>query len=61
MHSVHNLPLVLAGGGGGRLNSGRHLKYRSNTPMMNLGLSLLDKVGVEIESLGDSTGHLADL
>ncbi len=56
-HSPHNLPIVLVGGGG-RLKGGRHLKYPLDTPMMNLGLSLLDKVGVEVDSLGDSTGRL---
>ena len=61
IHSPHDLPLVLVGGGCGQLKGGRHLRYPVDTAMMNLGLSLLDKVGVELEGLGDSTGRLADL
>ena len=57
-HSHINLPLVLAGGAGGRLQGGRHLEYPIDTPMTNLLLSVLEKVGVAEERLGDSTGHL---
>jgi hypothetical protein len=60
-HSPHNLPVVLVGGGCGQLQGGRHVKYPLDTPMMNLGLSLLDKVGLELESIGDSTGRLAGI
>ena len=60
-HSPHRLPLVLVGGGCGELKGGRHLVAPLDTPMMNLGLSLLDKVGVELERLGDSTGRLVGL
>jgi hypothetical protein len=60
-HSPHDLPTVLLGGGCGVLKGGRHLKAPSETPFMNLGLSLLDKVGVEIPSIGDSTGRLVGL
>ena len=59
-HVPHNLPLLVAGSGCGQLKGGRHLKAPMDTPMMNLGLSLLDKVGVELPSIGDSTGRLAD-
>ena len=58
LHSVHNLSLALVGGANGTLKGGRYMKYPLDTPMMNLGLSLLDKVGVELESLTDSTGRL---
>ena len=61
VHSSHNLPLVLAGGGCGQLKGGRHLAYPLDTPMMNFGVSLLDKVGVELDKIGDSTGRLVDL
>ncbi len=61
IHSPHNLPVLLVGSGGGRLTPGRHLKYKIDTPFMNFGLSLLDKVGVHLDSLGDSTGRLSDL
>jgi hypothetical protein len=61
IHSMSNLPLVVAGGGIGNLKGGRHLKYSSDTPLMNAGLTLLDKVGVHLDSIGDSTGRLSDL
>ena len=61
LHSPLNLPLVLAGGGSGQLKGGRHLKYPLETPMANLLVSLLHKVGVPIAELGDSTGELSDL
>ena len=61
VHMPNNMNLVLVGGGCGRLEGGRHLQYPLDTPMMNLGLSLLDKVGVELDHLADSTGRLKDL
>ena len=57
-HLPHDLPLVLVGGGCGQLRGGRHLVCATDTPLMNLGLTLLDKVGVELASVGDSTGRL---
>ncbi|MBM3770293.1 MAG: DUF1552 domain-containing protein [Acidimicrobiia bacterium] len=53
------LPLVLAGGGAGRVRGGRHLAYRKDTPLTNLLIALLDKSGVRApEQLGDCTGPL---
>ncbi len=60
-HTPYNLPVILAGGGCGRLAGGRHMKYEMHTPFMNLGLTLLDKVGVHVERIADSTGLLTDL
>lgn len=60
-HSAHNLPVALVGGGCGLLKGGRHLKMPLDTPMMNLGVTLLQKLGMDIEQVGDSTGHLSDL
>lgn len=60
-HTPIDLPVALVGGASGRLKGGRHVKYPLNTPFMNLGLTLLDKVDVHIDSIGDSTGRLADL
>ncbi|PCI75601.1 MAG: hypothetical protein COB20_12445 [SAR86 cluster bacterium] len=60
-HTPYNLPVILVGGGRGQLQGGRHMKYPLHTPFMNLGLSLLDKVGVELPSLADSSGRLSDL
>ena len=57
-HSHHDLPLVLAGGGNGSLNPGRHVVWPKETPMNNLHLALLERVGVTTEQLGDSTGVL---
>jgi hypothetical protein len=63
-HTHHDLPLVLCGSGNGKIKTGRHIRYAPETPMNNLLLSLLDKVGVPTETLGDSTGkleHLSDV
>ena len=56
-HTHENLPIVLAGRGGG-LRLGRHVRYAEGTPVTNLFLTLLDRMGVRPESVGDSTGHL---
>jgi hypothetical protein len=61
LHSHLNLPLLLIGGGSGRLKGGRHLRYTSDTPLTNLHLTLLDKLGVRMESFGDSNGQLTEL
>ena len=60
-HTPYNLPVTLVGGGGGRLAGGRHMQYELNTPFMNLGVTLLDKVGVHVDQVSDSSGRLADL
>ena len=60
VHLHVNLPLVVAGGGAGRLKGGRHLAFApaDNVPMTNLLVSLLDKAGVAVEKIGDSTGKI---
>ncbi len=62
-HSPIDMPFITAGGGNGTLKGGRHIRYAMNTPLMNAGLSLLNKVGVDVSQLkiGDSTGILSDL
>lgn len=60
-HSHHDLPIVLAGRGGGSVTPGRHLVYPSDTPLNNLFLSMLDRAGAVCERLGDSTGQLQNL
>jgi hypothetical protein len=60
-HDHYPLPNLVVGGGAGRLKGGRHLRYADHTPMTNLLVTMLDKVGVKQESLGDSTGTLASL
>jgi hypothetical protein len=57
-HNFDPLPIVLAGGASGQLQGGRHLRYAAHTPMSNLMLSMLDKLGVHESSFGDSTGLL---
>ena len=61
LHSPHNMPIALVGGGCGMLKGGRYLKYELDTPFMNFGLTLLDKLGVHLDQIGDSTGRVADL
>jgi hypothetical protein len=61
IHNHNPLPTLLAGGGAGTLKGGRHLKYPENTTMSNLLLSVLNKVVVPVEKVGDSTGPLADV
>ena len=53
--------LLVIGGAAGRMKGGRHLKYADHTPMTNLLITMLDKVGVKQESLGDSSGLLSYL
>ncbi len=57
-HNHHDLPILLAGGGGGQLKGGRHIKYPLDTPLANLHMALLDKMGVPIDRFGDSTGKV---
>jgi hypothetical protein len=60
-HNHDNLPILMAGKAGGRLKTGQHIVYPNETPMTNLFLSMLDKVGVRMDKLGDSTGKLQGL
>ncbi|HXG88835.1 MAG TPA: DUF1552 domain-containing protein [Vicinamibacterales bacterium] len=55
-HVPENLPILLVGGAAGKLKGGRHIKYPKGTPLANFHLSLLDKLGVRVESHGNSTG-----
>ena len=57
-HSGIDLPLMLAGGGAGRLPSGRHIRYTDEPSMANLLVTLMDKMGVPVERIGGSTGAL---
>jgi hypothetical protein len=60
-HIEENLPIALAGHGKGTLRPGRRLRAPAKTPLCNLHLSLLDRMGVKAESFGDSTGRLEGL
>jgi hypothetical protein len=57
-HSGDNLPLLVVGGGGGRLKGGRHLTYSDKPTIANLLVTLMDKMDVPVERLGGSTGRL---
>jgi hypothetical protein len=57
-HDHDPLPIVLAGGASGRLQGDRHIKYAPHTPMSNLLVSMLNKLGIPAEKQGDSTGKL---
>ena len=59
-HTHRNLPVVLAGGGGGTLIQNRHVNHRSK-PMTNLFLSMTDRMGLALPRFGDSTGRLEDV
>ena len=58
MHLHHELPILLAGGAAGRLKGGRHLRLEKHTPLANLHVSVLEKLGVPVERLGDSSGQV---
>jgi len=60
-HNHDDLPLILAGGGGGTLRPGRLIEAPQGTPMTNLYLSMLDRMGVKAERVGDSTGVFTDI
>ena len=57
-HNHAPLPIILAGGASGRLKGGRHIRNPKDTTMSNLLLAILDKLGIQKESFGDSTGTL---
>lgn len=60
-HDHYPLPNILVGGGAGTLKGGLHIKYEQRTPMTNLVLTMLQKAGVNLETLGDSTGIVAEV
>jgi hypothetical protein len=57
-HAPTNLPITVIGGGAGTLKGGRHLRFPADTPLANLHLTLLDKLDVPIDRIGDSTGRV---
>jgi hypothetical protein len=60
-HNHDELPVLLAGAGGSLVHSGRHYQLRDSTPMTNLYLALLDRMGVPAQQIGDSTGRLENV
>ena len=61
VHDHTNLPILVAGGAAGGMKGDRHIRYNKPVPLANLHLTLLDKVGVNIERFGDSSGKITDL
>ena len=61
VHDHVNLPILVAGGGAGKLKGGRHIKYAKPTPLANVHLTLLDKVGVRLDSFADSQGKIEEM
>ena len=61
VHDHVNLPILVAGGGAGKMKGGRHIKYAQPAPLANLHLTLLDKVGVRLDSFADSRGKVDEL
>ena len=60
-HNHDDLPVLVAGGGCGTLDTGRHIRFQNETPISNLWVSLLNRMEVDVERLGDSTGTLSGL
>ncbi|MFM8617280.1 MAG: DUF1552 domain-containing protein [Opitutaceae bacterium] len=61
LHDHTNLPVIVAGGAAGGMRGGRHLRYEQPTPLANVHLALLDKVGVRLDRFGDSSGRADEL
>lgn len=57
-HLLQDLPILLLGGGSGHLQGGKHIRFEEDTPISNLYLTILDKLDIEVEGFGDSTGAL---
>ncbi len=57
-HNNENLPILLAGSGGGSITPGRHIRYQQETPMSNLYMSMLERFGCPTDRFGDGTGRL---
>ena len=61
VHDHVNLPIIVAGGAAGNMRGGRHIQHTEPTPLANLHLTLLDKVGVKLDSFADSDGKVDEL
>ena len=60
-HNHEDLPILLAGRGGGTIDTGRHVRFPQETPLANLYVAMLHRLGVPIDEFGDSTGELDQL
>jgi hypothetical protein len=61
VHDHTNLPVIVAGGAAGKMKGGRHIRFSKTTPLANLHLTLLDKVGVKLDKFQDSNGKVDEL
>jgi uncharacterized protein DUF1552 len=61
IHDHVNLPIIVGGGGAARVKGGRHIKYAEPTPLANLHLTLLERVGVRMDAFADSRGKIDEL
>jgi len=61
IHDHVNLPIVVAGGAAGKVKGGRHIRYAEPTPLANLHLTLLERVGVRMDAFADSQGKVDEL
>ena len=61
LHDHQNLPILVAGGSASGMNGGQHIRYKEETPLANLHLTLLDRVGVHLDSFEDSSGKIEHL
>jgi len=61
VHDHVNLPILVAGGGAGRIKGGRHIRYAEPTPLANLHLTLLERAGVRMDAFADSQGKVDEL
>jgi hypothetical protein len=61
IHDHDNLPILVAGGAAAGMRGGQHIRYKDPEPLANLHLTLLDRVGVHLDSFGDSNGKIKDL
>jgi len=61
IHDHENLPILVAGGAAAGMRGGRHIRFEKGTNLANLHLTLLDRVGVHLDSFMDSTGEIEDL
>jgi|TARA_B110000037_G_scaffold42139_1_gene52036 hypothetical protein len=60
-HNHNDLPIILAGNGGGAFKPGRHVELGDDVPLANLYLRMLDEFGVNEKRFGDSTGVLSKI
>jgi hypothetical protein len=60
-HSPRDLPIVLAGKGGGKINTGQNLIFEKETPLANLYLTMLGSLNIHDECFGDSSGTLCEI